>query len=272
MSDADYSDTPQEAPEPVIQEGGEGGEVQAREPLSYEEMERRWKNSDTARREERTKRQKIEREFAEVKAERESRAGEPDPFETIAASLRDDLDDPLTDIEALKKAVRTVAQQQAAQRQQEATSAAEQRKNSDLARTVAEHEKDFHADNPDYFDAVKHLTSARAEELSEAGLNGNALTAKVNGELREVVQMALEQGRDPAAVIYAMSKKRGFGIDSADKTLQTIQSGQRAGLSLSQAGGKNGSTQLTWATVSGLKGRAFTEGFEKLRAQEKRRA
>lgn len=141
-----------------------------------------------------------------------------------------------------------------------------------IAQRMQEFEKDYRDDHPDYDDAVAHFRKVRTEELGDEGVSGAEMNNALVQELVSIVARAVRAGKDPADVIYKLSKKRGFGVDGSTKKLQTIERAQQAGKSLSQAGGRQGDGELTYEYVSSLKGEEFRKAFQKLRAQEKRRA
>jgi hypothetical protein len=243
-------------------ESVEQAEAPVREPLSSAEYEKRLNAATRDLRENR----------AETRALREM-IGMIQARPQLAAEMRQDEAEP--DLENdpigwMKYAKKELDTYKGNARQQEIEQkAANERNNAQnqIARQMNDYERDFRLDHPDYDDAVAHFRKVRAEELAEEGLGGQELNNTLVESLVSAVARAIRAGKDPAEVVYKLAKNRGFGVDETSKKLQTISRASEAGKSLSTTGGRAGDGELTFEYVNTLKGKAFTEGVAKLKAQ-----
>lgn len=109
-------------------------------------------------------------------------------------------------------------------------------------------ETEFEKDTPDYQTASDFLRASRAQELSAFGLDQFRVRQILAAEKLQLAHAALQQGRNPAEVVYALAKMRGYapkatsgngaapGEGEAAK-LARIAKGQEAGASLGAASG-----------------------------------
>jgi hypothetical protein len=142
-----------------------------------------------------------------------------------------------------------------------------------LATTLSASEADFRKVKPDYDKAVEYFKKARASELVDQGYDRDELPGVLRREFLELIERADKTDKDPAEVVYALAMRRGYSLDAGKEKLQTIRDGQKAGRSLSSAGGRNGdASEMTYARAAQLKGPALKAAFEQLRSQEKRQA
>lgn len=254
------------------EEGEEGAEPKPAADRTVDWQKRAHDKEGVAARE-RSRRRAAERDAADLRQRMErlesQRGGDQDELAELIAGLRDDDDEPITDIGSIKRILKTFGERQRAESLQEARQTQAQRHFTGLARSMTDHEADFVVDHPDYFDAAKHYRTARQEELAELGYSGERLKEKLGEDLFGIVQQALETERDPAEVVYGLAKRRGFqaGAGAATKKLQQLQQGGKA--STRPAGGKvGGGDSLTWDAVAKMTGPARDKAFAKLRAQE----
>jgi hypothetical protein len=225
---------------------------------------------------ERAKRREAERQLREVnervarlEATAKPKTDDEDLLAVIAA-LRDDDEDPITDLAQVKKALKLFQQQQAREDEQTSAQSAEERAFVQLANSMAEAEADFADDHPDYKEAQEHFKAARRAEFEDMGYAGRELEAELAKDLIGLVRRAINGGRDPAEVVYNLAKKRGFqsGKAQADAKLKEIAAAAQAGRSA--PGGRTGETRLTPDAVNKLKGAAYDSAWAKLREQERR--
>lgn len=259
MSDRDTGealDTSEEAQE------GQGNAPRGQlPPEEYEKrIQAQARDLRAQRAEIRNLRQMIESKGAEPQTKQE-RAAEPD-LET----------DPIAWMKYARERLNAfdAAEREEQERQRQAN--AQQAQVQQISRQMEEFESDFRLDHPDYNDAAAHYRKVRAEELEEEGVSKAEVGSHLVQELVGVVARAIRAGKDPAQVVYALAKKRGFGVDASEKKLQTIERAQSQGKSLSQGGGRSGDGELTYEYVSSLKGQEFRDAMKRLKAQEKRRA
>ena len=234
----------------------------AREPLPYEEMEKRYRalGRDVAaqRREIRDLREALTRPLT---AQQE-------------AKLEDGPDPDVDPIGAIKYGLNYMKQVQAEQAQAEKQNQANQQQQAQLAqiqRQMEDYEADFRADHDDYDKAAAHFRDERTKELREQGVSESELGNQLRLDLMTTIARAIRAKKDPADIIYKLAKNRGFGgVDAGDKKLDTIAKAATAGKSLSSAGGGGRATgELTVEYVNTLKGQAFLDGVKRLREQAK---
>lgn len=236
-------------------------EKPAKAPLAPEEYERRMSAQSRDLREQR-------REIASL---REMISMRP----ALAADIKADVTEPDMDADPIgwmKYAKGELDAFKSERAQQERDTKAQQEQQQAMAqigKRMDEYERDFREDHADYNDAVAHFRKVREEELSESGTSAGEMADALRQDLVNIVARAIRAGKDPAEVVYKLAKNRGFAVDAPDKKLQTIERAAQAGKSLSQGSTRTGDGELTYEQVSALKGKAFTEAWTKLKAQER---
>jgi hypothetical protein len=123
-------------------------------------------------------------------------------------------------------------------------------------------EREFAAQNPDYDKASAHLFEMRRQELIAAGWDDPAeiQTMMVN-EATGLAARALQQGRNPAAIVYELAKLRGYttapppqetnGAAASAEQLRTIERGQQQSRSVGNLRGA-GPAPMTAARLADL--------------------
>ena len=160
------------------------------------------------------------------------------------------------------------------------------------------HEADYAAATPDYGAAVAHLTQARSQQLRElAAAMGQPATDDMIGqqvlmEARQTAYQALQNGKNPGEVFYAMAKAMGYTAKAAEtltektdgapakeieakiaateKNIARLAKGQtQAGKA--PTGGETGETgELSLEAIGKLDGAAFDAAFAKFSAAQKK--
>lgn len=183
---------------------------------------------------------------------------------------------------AVKHVGETVAQMQKAaadaKAAQEATekTASEQKVFVDKYRKAAD---EFEQVNPDFKEAYNFLLNSRAAELKAIGYDTpetlhNALIA----DEMAIAQMAFERGKSPAEMLYNLSKQRGYKQEAAAdpnkgkaaEKLETIERGQAANKSLSNAGGSSGDPEMTAEALIAMSSEDFEAWTNKNPAKARR--
>lgn len=256
-----------------LAEDGDEDDDAAPKPRDWEKLAHS-REGQAAR--ERSKRKAAEGRARELEARIEkleggSKAPSEDELLKLIASLREDEDDPVGDIAAVKKALRLYRERNLTEAQQTEQQRTIQRQVEGLRTGMAEAEADFAGEHPDYHDAAKFYRESRHEELKDAGYSGAALDRKLADDLFGMVRMALDAGLDPAERVYGLAKRRGFkaGKGPAEAKLDRLE---RAGASGVRTQGRDAPTgNLTWADVAKLDGPARDKAWAKLREREMRR-
>lgn len=167
----------------------------------------------------------------------------PNPEEDIFGAVKH-ITDKLTGIE--KQTAEQKAAQEAAEKQ-----ATEQKVFVDKYRSDADA---FEQTNPDFKAAYNFLLNSRAAELKAIGYDTpQALHEALIADELAIAQMAFQKGKSPAEMLYNLSTQRGYKKDaaaepnkgSAAERLETIERGQAANKSLSNAGGSSGDQEMT---------------------------
>jgi hypothetical protein len=112
---------------------------------------------------------------------------------------------------------------------------------------------DFEADTPDFKAAYNFILNSRAAELKAIGYDTpEALHQALIADEFAIAQMAFEKGKSPAEMLYNLANQRGYKKEVADpnkgkaaEKLETIERGQAANKSLSNAGGSSGDPEMT---------------------------
>lgn len=187
----------------------------------------------------------LKAELAELRARfEEFTAPKPEP------EAPDEMPDAVLDHEAFKewmgrqfeKANKPVQEVQEQTRQQfEAQQ--RQAEESRLIAATSQQEKQFAADNPDYFQAYDHLRAARIAELKAMypSASEEQIAAQIRADTMAVLQGARSDGRNPAEVFYSVAKLRGYSkpapaSDEPSKAVR-VKAAQAASASLGDAPG-----------------------------------
>ena len=143
-----------------------------------------------------------------------------------------------------------------------------------LTTRAAAMEREFATANPDYDKASSHLFEMRRQELVAAGWTDPAeIQTMMANEARGLAARALQQGRNPAAVVYELAKLRGYaaapdpaanggGNGAADPTaqLRTIERGQQQSRSVGNLRGA-GPAPLTAQGLAEMSEADFLKAF-----------
>lgn len=221
-----------------------------------------------ALREERTRRQALEKELADLRAGKH-----PEPEKTTEI-------DPETDPIAALKEVREFQKQQRE----------EGERNTQLRAfdsRVQAHEKDFADVTPDYGDAVGFLREARAKQIVDAytavgkQISQQDLGAILLHEARSTSHDALQNGKNPGEVFYTLAKSFGYTGKKADpapepaakvdppapakaaeETIDRLTRGQKAANKVG-GGDPPSDSEVTLESLAKLEGAAFDKAFDK---------
>lgn len=183
-------------------------------------------------------------------------AGPPNPEEDIFGAVKH-VTEQLAGIQ--KETAEAKAAREASEKQ-----AAEQKVFVDKYRSDADA---FEATNPDFKAAYNFLLNSRAAELKAIGYDTpEALHQALIADEMAIAQMAFERGKSPAAMLYNLANQRGYkkeaaaepGKGSAAEKLETIERGQAANKSLSNAAGSSGDPEMTAEALIAMP----TEEFE----------
>lgn len=187
--------------------------------------------------------------------------------------------DPISAIKYLTAKVNAyehqAAEQQRAQQEQEQQYQAIQQ----LQSYMAESEQVATAEFPDYPDAMKHLVGSRAAELKALGYPEGQLNDLITNEYYGLIGQAMQNGQNPAYLVYQQAKARGFtgpapdpngaASGAAQQQLDAIRKGQETPKTTRGGGGSNNSGSITEEMLMNAKGAEFDKlwaQFEKQNA------
>lgn len=206
----------------------------------------------------------IAAELAQAKAQLEAIAAlrqqiaDRKPAELPAA------DDPAA-LEHLRARLEEQGQQLNRFSQQQDMAAAETAEVQQLGAVMQQGEAQFREATPDYDAAINHVVQARAQELMLYGLSPAQVQQTIAEEATEIVRSAVQQGRNPAELAYAIAQSRGYrpaqgGQEQpqggAAETLAAIAKAQGAAKSLGSGGG-SGAAQLNAEAIAAMNADEF---------------
>lgn len=221
---------------------------------------------------ERRKRQAEERRRIELEERLEALEAATKRKPSVEEEIPDEDEDPIGAIKALKKRVADAEREKEEAKSRETVVSKEQRAAQEFGSKLAELETEFKNDTPDYDKAASHFAESLRAELEEKGYEGDELDRAFGEELVRLSKRAIDNGKNPAEVIYKLAHKRGYTIDKAKQKLQTLASSKVAGRSLSKAPSSPPTRELTYGYVAGLKGPEREKAWAKLREQERRKS
>jgi len=142
-------------------------------------------------------------------------------------------------------------------------------------------ENEFESRTPDFQTASAFLRETRAQELATLGVDPYRVQQILGLEKLQLAQAALQQGRNPAEIIYALAKMRGYSpnaggpkgraasSDGEASKLARIAKGQEAGTSLGAASGAApGKTGIE--ALLGMSDAEFASALDKMSADQLR--
>lgn len=158
-------------------------------------------------------------------------------------------------------------QRQMIERQQQTDQQAQQQQvMQQLASRVRSAEVAFAQSNPDYQEAINHLSRARAQELAVFGLPPETIAERVGQEQANLALQWAHQGMNPAQVAYELAKARGYQPKaqqqaqqpSAEERIAQQQRGTSAARGLGNGGGAN-KGKLTAEALANMSDEEFAQ-------------
>lgn len=139
-----------------------------------------------------------------------------------------------------------------------------------IVNTYAGAAKQFAVKQPDFPDAYKHVIATRKMELQELGYDPQAIVQTLQHEEMGLAANALQNGQDPAEIIYRMAKARGFTVKPVPPPpvaqIDKQQAKAAAATSITP-GGKPPKPDFNMADMASLNGAAFDSAWAKMEAQ-----
>jgi hypothetical protein len=205
--------------------------------------------------EERRKRQAIEQQLQEIRRELESAkkpaAPPPDWDNAPAEYLRHKLDGTEAKVEVIGQAL--LSQQQEAVARQQLAALDQAYQSSAMA---------FAKANQDFVDAYNTLINSRVAELQAFGMTDpTELRAALMQEERQIAAIALQNGQDPAEVLYNLAQHRGYR-PAPRQQAEAVAKGREAAKGAKS--GSSGPSGMTPERLAELDGAAFEAGWKEL--------
>lgn len=181
--------------------------------------------------------------------------------------------DPETDfVGAIKHQGKTLEQiQQELNQRKQADE--ESKATSELVKQYSASAAEFARETPDFSAAYTHLLTSRQSELQTLGYSAADIHQQLQQEELSIAQIALQNGKSPAQVIYDLAKQRGYAKkEAADATakLDNIERGQAANKSLTTAGGAAGDAEMTAEQLVKMPNDEFLAWIDKNPAKARR--
>lgn len=227
--------------------------------------------------EERKTRQELQREFEQYRAQTESRFQQmmerlqPKQQEQVAP---DPETDPIGAIKAQREELERIRQynNQFAQHQQA------QAQIQHITSRAAALEREFVEKNNDYNEASQHLLKSRDQELQYLGMMDPVQRQQtIQAETIALANMALQQGQNPAEVVYTLAKQRGFtpkpaapAANPEAEKLARIAEGQKAGQSLGSATGAAPAAEVSAKVLANMSDDDFDKFMSSLSPAKQR--
>lgn len=176
----------------------------------------------------------------ELRATREAQQRMEGTFQKLLGSLNEKPmpkfeEDPLGHMsarnETLEKELKSVSEKLEGFSKQSSQMAFMQTMNDQVSGAEAE----FRTQYPDYDQALKYLKDVTRSDLADQGMNAAEIEQTLQAGKLGLAHAALQQGKNPAQVIYERAKRYGFKAGTAEDKIATLSRGQQ--LSKSVEGG-----------------------------------
>lgn len=240
-----------------------------REPLTSEELEKRWKDQQGATFAERQRRRELEDKMARMEQSFQAiqqRIQQPQQPQEQQQQQIDPEQDPVGFLKQLQQQQQAQAQAQQQQMQQQAQMQERVAAVHRLGQNVSDYEQDFVTRNPDYYEAAEHLMNARAQQLQSFGVTDQQeILGQIKAEIAQLTGNAIQRGINPAQAAYDMAKQMGYQRKQpeAQQRLDMARAGQRASKTVS-GGGRGAGGPMSLADIADLEGPEFDKACEKL--------
>lgn len=276
---------PTPEPEPELDEPEtDGAEVEADEAPETPEpkAEKPRTVPHAALHEERQRRKELEAQLRQTTSRFEQLLSRLEPQTTQPAAEAEDVPVPDPDLDPVGAIKFATEQARQAKIDREQRAAAE-RQAAETNRFVDRYRKDaetYTQEAPDFGDAYAHLKTSRAQELEAMGLDGGQVARQLIQEEFQIAQMAYQAGKNPAEVLYAVARQRGYAKAAPAETkpakptpeekLQAVEAGMRGNKSLSSTGGRANTAEVQVADLMKMSDEAFGAWMDKNPAKARR--
>jgi hypothetical protein len=218
-----------------------------------------------ALKEEREKRQSLERRLAEL----EYRLSQPAQQEPEPDKIPDVNEDPLAAIEYTARELQAMKAQQQEQAERTRLISAAQMATAEYAQSV-----------PDYRDAYSHVLNARRVQHQLAGVPDHLMSDALARDEMEIINTAWRLNRNPGELVYEYARTYGYSGQptkseeapvAAPPVASVAQEAKKAAAATTLVRGRAPSRELGVEDIVNLKGAAFDAAWEKVVASENRK-
>lgn len=181
--------------------------------------------------------------------------------------------DPIGAVRALAQMVQAQRVQQYEQIQAQQRQQQEAQTYETLTGVMEQGEAEFRQQAPDYNDAATYLVQSRKAELKALGYPDEQISEGIRYEYLTLINEAAQRGQNPAALVYAQSKARGYtGKPQPSQADQRLAAMRQADTlpKRPQPGGGRGSSTVTEDMLMAASGAEFDKlwsQFEKQNAK-----
>lgn len=228
----------------MAEEGLDGSEEVVEQPVVEKEPEKQAVVPHAALHEQRLANKQLQEE---LRSAREAQQRMEGTFQKLLSGLNEKPapkfdEDPLGHMQArndtLEKELRSVGEKLENLNKQSSQNAFL----SQITDTVSSSEAEFRATHPDYDSALKYLKDVTRSDLVDQGIDAATIEHTINQGKIGLANAALQQGKNPAAVIYDRAKRYGYKPQAPQDKLsslaksadlsKTVEGGTSAGLTL----------------------------------------
>lgn len=240
MTAEDLAEKPAEKPEPEVKEEPEQPRMVPLQALQAERAQRR----------------AMEQRAAEIQQWYEQQYAPPEADPTVQ---------PIEALQQTRDQLRALQDQQ----NQFFNQQYEQQAERQMIGGYANAAKQFAVKTTDFPDAYKHVIESRKSELVEQGWDDQTIVHTLRNEELGLVSNAMNNGLDPAQVIYKMAKARGYTVKKAPDPVAKIeqQQAKAAAATSISPGGKPPKPEFSAADLTTLQGAAFDSAWAKMETQ-----
>lgn len=274
-------DDKEQAPEPEMDDAALLAELEADEASETPEPEPRpaaddeplrddkYNNLSNALKEARYESRQFKRELEEIKGLlRPAQQQKYDPY--FDTDIPNPDADPIGAVRALAQMVQAQRQQQYEQQQAYQREQQEAQTVQTLTGHMEQSENEFRAQAPDYNDAATYLVQSRKAELKALGYPQEQIEEGIRYEYLTLINEAAQRGQNPAALVYAQSRARGYTgkpqPSQADQRLAAMKQADQLPRP-PRAGGAKSTGEVTEDMLMNAKGSEFDKLWAKFERQ-----
>jgi hypothetical protein len=263
-----------ESDAPETEDGGDEEEglleqpqKQAKAPLPPAEVEKRYRQTQAALKQERDKAKRERSQYEATINAVLAKVGQPLKAEPEPEAEIDPEVDPVGALKQLLGAKKGFEQERTQEQERAKQQQQRQRAEAVFWDGVERAEAEFSAEQPDYEQAQQYYLTGRLKEYMAFGVDEKTARNAVRMEFMQASSAAMNNGVNPAQALYAAAQARGYAPQQAngkatDRVAQINRAqGMSRSLSNGQGGGRSG--DMTAKDIGKLEGAAFDKAMDK---------